>query len=279
MAYCKQCGKDVSVGETFCRHCGAKQASAQPGAGEFRAAGEANEEDLAAFVGKNADKYLSKFRAFRQSGMDSFAASWHWPAFFFSFWWALYRKMYGWAALALFLGCVPYLGFLAMIAFGVSANYLYYKHARGKILELSTQPASPMERAATLARTGGVNNVIVVVAPLLLIVVIGIIAAIAIPSFHQYRQRAFEVQAKREIQDACSRGLSFFAAHPERTEINPEDILDAGLVRTPEVELQLLDGRREFFGLSAKHKQGKILYTTDRNCFLSEEDQTRDKVI
>lgn len=278
MAYCRHCGKEVNEGEAFCRHCGAKNA-AFPAAGGFRAAGDANEEDLAAFVGKNSDKYLAKFRAFRKDGVDSFAATWHWPAFFLSFWWTLYRKMYGWAALVLVLGCVPYVGFLAMIAFGLSANYLYYLHARKKILEATALPASPVERAAALARAGGVNNVVVIVAPVLLVAFIGIVAAIAIPQFHQYRMRAYDQQAKHEIQDACSRGLSFFAAHPERSELDPEDLLDAGLVRSPEVELMLLDGRRSFFGLSAKHKKGNKLFTTDRECSLSEEDRTRDTVI
>jgi hypothetical protein len=278
MAYCRQCGKEVNEGETFCRHCGAKVAAVQPGGG-FRGATTRNEEDLAAFVGKNADTYLAKFRAFSENGADSFAATWHWPAFFFSFWWTLYRKMYGWAALVLFLGCIPYIGFLAMIAFGVSANYLYYKHARKKILELSTLPASSMERSAALARAGGVNNVALVIVSIVLIVVIGILAAVAIPSFIQYRSKSCDVQAKHEIQDACSRGLSYFAAHPDKTEIAPEDFLDAGLVRSPDVELMLLDGRRGSFGLSAKHKKGEKIYTTDRQCSLSEDEQSKDTVI
>jgi hypothetical protein len=279
MAYCRQCGKEVRESEAFCRHCGAKAGMAAAASGAFGGGASASDDDLAAFIGKNADKYLAKFRLFRQGSTDSFAATWHWPAFLFTFWWSLYRKMYGWAALVLFLGCIPYVGFLSMIAFGVSGNYLYYKHAGKKMLELGAQPLSPVERTAALARSGGVNNIVVVVLPLLLIALIGIVAAIAIPQYHVYRQKAYDVQAKHEIQEACSLGLSVFASHPERMEITPEDILDAGLARTTDVDLVLLDGRKAFFGLSAKHAKGKKLYTTDKNCALNEEEQAQGNVI
>jgi len=279
MAYCRQCGKEVQEGETFCRHCGAKIVSGLPAAGSVREGSSIPEDDLAAFVGKNAEKYLAKFRSFRQDGSDSFAVTWHWPAFFFSFWWSLYRKMYGWAVLVLFLGLIPYLGFLSMIAYGISGNYIYYRHARQKVREITAQPMSPVERSAALARTGGVNKSVVIVVALLLVALIGILVAIAVPQFNRFRQRAFDEQAKHEIQEACSLGLSVFAAHPERSEITPDDILDAGLARTPDIDLLLIDGRKSFFKLSAKHIQGKKMYTTDRNCALSEEETGRGTVI
>jgi Tfp pilus assembly protein PilE len=258
MPYCRQCGKEVNAGETFCRFCGAKLNPVETGSQNPYASSAVKEEDIALFIGKNAEKYLGKFRKFTQNGEDSFAATWHWPAFFFSFWWTLYRKLYGWAFLVFFLGCVPYLGLLVMIAFGMSANYIYYRHAKKKLIEVKSLPASEVERAAAAA-----------------IVIFGILAAIAIPQFNSYRQRSFDLKAKHEIQDACSRAIAFFEARPEIAEIAPDDFLDSGLVRSPEVELMLLDGRRESFSLSAHHKKGSTLYLTDKQCTLTEEKMNR----
>jgi hypothetical protein len=271
MAYCRQCGREASAGESFCRSCGAKLSLDRIGSYQPAPPPDARESDLALFVGKNADKYLPAFQKFTLGGADSFTATWHWPAFFFSFWWTLYRKLYGWTLLVILLSCIPYVGFLAMIASGVSAKYIYYKHAKKKLLELKSLHVSEVERAAAVARAGGVNNVAVIVIPLMAIAIIAILAAIAIPQFVGYRQRAFDLKAKQEIQDACSRGIALFAAKPDISEITPDDLLNAGLVRSPEVELMLLDGRRNTFGLSAKHKRGRTLYITDRNCFLTEE--------
>jgi zinc-ribbon domain len=273
MAYCRQCGKEAGAGELFCRQCGAKLSPDRTGSYRSAPPSDVKESDLALFVGKNADKYLPAFQKFTLEGADSFAASWHWPAFFFTFWWTLYRKLYGWAILVILLSCIPYMGFLAMIAFGVSAKYIYYKHAKKKLLELESLHVSEVERAAAVARAGGVNNVAVILVPLAAIAIIGILAAIAIPQFVGYRQRAFDLKAKREIQDACARGIALFAAKPDISEITPDDLLNAGLVRSPEVELMLIDGRKDTFGLSAKHERGSKLYITDRNCSLTEEEK------
>ncbi len=187
MPYCRQCGKEVNAGELFCRFCGAKLSPFQAGSQDSLGWPAVKEEDFALFVGKNAEKYLGKFRKFTRNGEDTFAATWHWPAFFFSFLWTLYRKLYGWAILVLFLGCVPYVGLLVMIASGISANYIYYKHAKKKLIEVKSLTASEAERAAAMARAGGVN-IAVVLAAIAAIVILGIMVAAAIPQYVAYRQ-------------------------------------------------------------------------------------------
>ena len=272
MSHCAKCGNEVLPGELFCRQCGTRlvpgPASRAPGPGP-----DVSQKELAMFVGKNADMYLRKFGKFTQGGADSFSATWHWPAFFFSFWWTIYRKMYGWAVLALFLGCVPYVGLLAMAGFGISANYLYYRHAKNKVIELRAAQGPELERAAAIGRAGGVNNVAVVLAPLLIVMVLGILAAIAVPQFAMYRQKAADMRAKREIQEACRIGQKIFSENASKELIEPDEFLYAGLVRTPDVEMTLLDGRRATFSITAGHKNGKTLYRTDRQCFLAEERQ------
>lgn len=151
-------------------------------------------EDYKTFIGKNVDKYLSKFDRFGINGTGKFAATWHWPAFFFPFLWMLYRKLYPWAVLVLFLNfvvnVVPFGYLIFMIILGMTGNYIYYKHAKNKILQIRQTQPSDRERSAQLARAGGVNNIAVVVAVLLIPVFLGIIAAIAIPNVLTAIQRS-----------------------------------------------------------------------------------------
>ncbi len=269
MAACAKCGNRLEEGQRFCRFCGSPVGAA--GAASD-ASSRSDDADLALFIGKNAERYLSRFRKFRGGSEDSFNVTWHWPAFFFSFWWMLYRKLYGWAALVFFLGCVPYVGLIMMVVFGISANYLYYRHAKRRVAELRAGPGTDVEKAAALARAGGVNNVAVVVAPLLLVFVVAILAAIAIPQFTLYRQKAFEAKAKQQLLQACTLGQEFFAQDPSRTQIEPEDLLNGGLVHTEDVELLLLDGRKDFFSISARHVKGRKTFFTDPGCAVREQD-------
>ena len=86
-------------------------------------------------VAVNTAYYRHQFARFGQPPEVKFALSWHWPAFFGFFFWAMYRKLWGWAAVHL-------VGSLAVVAMGLlhplyllwlfvwpcSANYLYFRH-------------------------------------------------------------------------------------------------------------------------------------------------------
>ena len=268
MAICATCGSTTNIDEKFCRSCGSGIDAAAAAVRD-----EGTQKDLAVFIGKNAEKYLPKFRSFTAGGRDSFRVTWNWPAFFFSFWWMLYRKMYLWALLALFLGCVPFLGLVLMVVFGISGNYLYFLHAKKRVAEVRSAPGTEVERAAALARAGGVNNVAVVLAPLLLIAFVGILAAIAVPQFVTFQQRAAEVKARRQLMEACRLGQAFFESHPEKAQIEPEDLLAAGLVRTADVDMMLLDGSRERFSISARLVKGKKTFLTDPACRMSVKEE------
>ena len=122
---------------------------------------EVTEEDFSHFTGKNADKYLPKFKKFNVDGVDKFAVTWHWPAVFFTFFWMLYRKLYLWALFVfVFLKITAYLALLAAIIFGMTANYIYYKHAKRKIIRYKTAnaPADSSQSAIALRKIGGVNR-------------------------------------------------------------------------------------------------------------------------
>jgi len=125
--------------------------------GEFTA--EITREEFLDFIDNEADKYFTKFRKFYSDGHDKFAFTWHWPAFFFALPWLAYRKLYVWALVLIFLSLVPILNILLVPVFGLTANYLYYKHTKKKILSLKTTQtfSDSTQMKAALQKIGGVN--------------------------------------------------------------------------------------------------------------------------
>ena len=152
------------------------------------------EEESVTFIGKHAEKYLTTFQKFHVNGGDHFSVTWHWPAFFFPFFWMVYRKLYLWAILSFIVGvtirllpleffqCLNMVGLddigtclrlfpfgflsstvgflLPMVGFGLTANYIYYKHMKKKLSALhQVQALSDTQRAAIIVHTGGVNNI------------------------------------------------------------------------------------------------------------------------
>lgn len=275
MSYCSKCGKEVSEGSSFCQHCGGSL-SATPGnmQSPIMSAG-LTVEDFTAFVGKNSEKYLQKFAKFNVGGIDSFKATWHWPAFFVPFWWMLYRKLYGWAALVFFTGWIPYIGwFILPIVWAIVANRLYYNHAKKKLLEIKQLHPAPETQRAVITVTGGVGNAALIFLPIGLIMVIGILAAIAIPQFAAYRQKASNAQAKSEIQRACNEASSIFIDNPQKT-ITRADLEEKGVKLSPGIELIINDGTRESFNMSISHNSGNNIYKVDKNCNVTEEVKPR----
>lgn len=117
---------------------------------------EPTEADWRAFIGPNADSYLAKHQRMRQARYHgtgaSFQAAWHWPAFFVAPLWFWYRRLYGWALLALLTS--PLLG-LSNILWGSLAHRLYYQHARNQIRQMRRYfPDGELQ--ASLAEVGGV---------------------------------------------------------------------------------------------------------------------------
>jgi hypothetical protein len=121
---------------------------------------EITQGDFLDFIDKETDKYLKKFGWFYADGRDKFTFTWNWSAFFFTIAWMAYRKIYGWALVVFFLSFVPFLNILLWPVLGFTGNYLYYKHAKKKILKLkATQTFSDSTQLSNaLRKTGGVNG-------------------------------------------------------------------------------------------------------------------------
>jgi type IV pilus assembly protein PilA len=225
------------------------------GARSFRSASAAGSADLINFIGKNSDKYVRRFAAFNTAGNDSFAATWHWPAFLVPFWWLLYRKQYSWAILAFFICFIPFGGLLSMIAFGLTGNYIYYTYSKRKLLEISALP-SEISKAVEMARAGGVNNLIWVLAPLLGIFFLGILSAIAIPQFHSYRIKAYNATAITELRNAKTSVDNYYVEH----RVYPDTLEQANYKKPEKVDVHFSELQADKYTIVSLHQNGDKEY-------------------
>ena len=131
---------------------------------------------LTGFVSVNTDYYRRQFARFGDPYRPSFRLSWHWPAFFFFFFWALYRKMWGLAALYMIVGTSmttmtmssPGSAFslIWLIFWPCTANWLYYRKAVAGIHRVVENP----EMEDDYVSRGGVSKGMVWVGVVIMIV-------------------------------------------------------------------------------------------------------------
>jgi len=175
--------------------------------------------DYESAIGPNTGYYLKRFQEF-DAGESK--AGWHWPAFFATSGWFLYRKMWAIGLLNLFwpliiivavgltaailrpessaaLAAFALLLILPSILLPIYATALYWRHIRNQIEDLPPGVASvPEKRRARLERNGGTSPGatagVLVGAFFFGTVVLGILAAIAIPAYQDYTIRSQVVE-------------------------------------------------------------------------------------
>jgi len=125
-------------------------------------------DELSWFVGENFEAYQQKFVAIANND-DKFVAQWHWPAFLVPYAWYVHRKLYAFfgAYLAYYcamiiIGVAPFISALiGNTACALSANYLYYRHAKRKIAECDDDIDG---RRIDIIETGGTNSIFLTLA-------------------------------------------------------------------------------------------------------------------
>lgn len=163
-----------------------------------------------AAVGRRSDYYLPRFAKYERQ-KRSFP-SWHWPALFIAFWWALYRKAWGGAVLFFFLpiligllfaigasllppeysiaaNVAHWMGILAAYVLpAMLANGVYYRRVKAWVHEARSRYPDSATQVAYLTGKGGTSGGVAVVAASALVAVplIGIVAAIALPAYQDY---------------------------------------------------------------------------------------------
>ena len=220
--FCSKCGTSNDEAASFCASCG--YALPQPGQAASMPQAQADEsisdeEYYKAIIGpKNQDYYLRQFSRFDDEGKAG--TTWHWPAFFVSFYWLLYRKMWlnalmyfifpylflvlfgilgvaarGSAGLLILVGYLLY--FVAIfILFPMYANALYYRQCKKTIAAVCSTSHNTQRQLGELSGKGGTSIVVIfVIFIFTFIAFLGILAAVAIPAYQDYTTRARTAQA------------------------------------------------------------------------------------
>ncbi len=172
---CPKCGHPKGSGD-LCEGCGiffSKLApsavpafTSPPPAGvpntPARPVSEVASTDYGEFIGPNLQRYLEQFEKFRIGG-GGYAFTWHWPAFLVPFYWALYRKLWGWAALFLVVDIlaaifIPFFsGTITHVGSAVVANYLYFRHVKRKVEAIRATSTDDVTAVERMNREGGTS--------------------------------------------------------------------------------------------------------------------------
>lgn len=213
---CLECNASISDQALQCPQCGYVQGAPAsiPTAPEPASEASASDDELldAAIGPTNKSYYRPKFDRFA-AGQGS--VSWNWPSFFVTIFWMLYRRMYAYALLLIFV--MPIVLVMTAVVFGVIAgddsvavstyyllstvigfivipmfaNRLYYRHATRKIARAKAIYSDKEDQLREVYRTGGTGGAGIIVAVIFGgIMLIGILAAIAIPAYQDYTIRA-----------------------------------------------------------------------------------------
>ena len=139
---------------------------------------EFDEEIIKAYVQKNSEYYLLKWRLMAETYSKT---SWNWAAFLLGGWWMVYRKMYLYTFLLLLsslITWIPILGWIVGLAIwigiGLFGNYIYGQHVYKKLKELSLI-AKNEEELRTLALQKGGTSVIAVIILIVLVLIFEIL--------------------------------------------------------------------------------------------------------
>jgi len=214
---------------------------------------EISDKEFIAFIGIKADKYLAKFERFRGGGNDKFLTTWNWAAFLANFWWALYRKLYFWALIMFILDFIPIVNFIFALIFGMSANYIYYRHAKRKILKLRGDERETDEGLDNLRKEGGVNGWVPVTAVIVAGVSIsGIIVAVSIPQYYEH----YNSIARSALRDAVTAQELYYLDHKTYAH-STKDLLVSGWLTLPEgVGMEVITASKQSYVLLSYHKKG-----------------------
>jgi len=99
---------------------------------------------------------------------------------------------------------------------------------------------------------------------MIVIAIIGILAAIAIPNFVQYRQRAYNSAAQADTKNAYTSAQAYFTDNPGYTgEMTYAAITSAGFRGTTAVTYTSIAGTMSALTMGFYHTKGTKIYTVN----------------
>lgn len=121
---------------------------------------------LAIFVADSLDDYMPAFDKFLRGEQPHFVFTWHWPALFVPFLWAVYRKCWGWSVI-IFISSIFFP--LSNLLWALTIKYLYFKHGQRKIIKIR-KIFPPDEVDEQLTEAGGTSSKALAVAVLVILI-------------------------------------------------------------------------------------------------------------
>lgn len=97
---------------------------------------------------------------------------------------------------------------------------------------------------------------------MIVIAIIGILAAIAIPNFISYRQRAYNAAAQADAKNAYTAAQAYFIDHEDATLAAPTDLENAGFRQTDNVTVTVA-GTMGGLTITSVHDKGTTTYTVN----------------
>ncbi len=99
--------------------------------------------------------------------------------------------------------------------------------------------------------------------------IIGILAAIAIPQFTQYKIRAYDAHSKQALRDMNVTCKIYWTETSTSDECNLAKTKEHGFVQNPEVVANVISTLPENFCASAKHNSSPNTYSIDSAALIS----------
>ena len=91
---------------------------------------------------------------------------------------------------------------------------------------------------------------------------LGVITAIAVPNFIEYRARAFDSAANADVKNAYTAAQAYFTDYPNES-VTIEKLKQAGFRPTEGVVLEIRNGSQEDLSITSYHENGKSVYVVD----------------
>ncbi len=99
---------------------------------------------------------------------------------------------------------------------------------------------------------------------MIVIMIIGILAAIAIPNFLQYRRKTYEASAKSYIKNAYTAAQSYFSVEYDGVIAGPTDLAEHGYSSSEDIILNVVNGTQDDLIMTSKHTAAADrVYTVD----------------